>query len=61
MLVEITEDVKSVKRIVEDFKRHGWIKNLHRGFRFIQDVEPRSGAVFLVAERFLKSAADIRS
>ncbi len=61
MLVEITEDVKSVKRIVEDSKRHGWIKNLYRGFHFIQDLEPRSGAVFLVAERFLKYAADIRS
>ena len=61
VLRTISADFRSVKRIVEDAKRYGWNKKLPRGFHLIQDVEPRFGTIFLVAERFLKSARKVQN
>ena len=58
-LAKVMEDFKSVKKIVEDSKRYGWNKNMPHGLHLVQDVETRFGSIFLVAERFLKSATDV--
>ncbi len=59
LLNKISSDFKFVKRIVEDSKRFGWNKDLPSGYRLIQDVETRFGTVFLVCDRFLKSASKV--
>lgn len=55
-LSKVSEDFKSVKRIVEDSKRHGWNTSLPEGYHLIQDVETKFGTSYSVAVRFLKAA-----
>ncbi len=61
LLEKIADNVKLVKRIIEDSKRFGWNKNLPHGFRLVQDVETRFGTIFRVVERFLKSSTKVWS
>ncbi len=56
-LQKIEHDFKYVKRVVKDTKRYGWNKDLPIGYRLIQGVDTRFGTLFLVTERFLKSAS----
>ena len=56
---KIEFDFKSIKRIVEDSKRHGWNKDLPVGYRLIPDVDTRLGTLFLVTERFMKSSSKV--
>jgi len=58
-LEKISEDFKSMKKIVENSKKAGWNCNLPVGFHLIQEVETRFGTHFVVAERFLKSRGKV--
>jgi len=59
ILVKTAEDFKAMKKIVENSKRYGWNSSLPTGYHLIQEVETRFGTHFLVAQRFLKSAATV--
>ena len=52
-LEKIAQDLKSVKKIVENAKRCGWNKNLPGGYHLIQDVGNRLGTIYRVTERFI--------
>ena len=59
MLLKVIESFNSVKGIVEDSKLYGWNKSLIHRHHLKQDAETRFGTIFLVAERFLKSATEV--
>ncbi len=61
VLSKVKDGFEAVKNVVEDSKKFGWNKNLPHGFRLIQVVETRFRMIFLVAERFHKSAAKVWS
>ena len=61
LLSKVSSDFKFVKRIVEDSKRFGWNKDLPSGYKLMQNVETRFGTVYLVCDRFLKSATKVWS
>ena len=44
-LQKIDLDFKSIKRVVRDWKRYGWSKDLLVGYRLVQDVDISAMAI----------------
>ncbi len=51
-----TQDVWSIKRIIEGGNRSGRNHSLPNGYKLLQEKEPRFGTNYQVSERFLKTA-----
>ena len=56
VLTTVANDLRSVKKIVEDANRSEWSHLLPDGYTVIQESETRFGTHYEVVERFLKSA-----
>ena len=52
VLVQIAEDYKNFKRIVENSKRFEWNTSLPDGYQLVEEIETRFGKIFMLLNDF---------